>query len=506
MSTEEPTPQASLEDFERLVIGLLDGSLTADERERLNELLQSDERARQTYIDLIEIDALLTREFAQPLNLGQVDTPKRRRSILKVAAVALALFVGSLSLFVLLRPDQKEPVAFEEQRAPMAMPPVVANVISTTDAIVLRGVTELVSGAPIRKGDRLYLSQGMVDIAFENGTLLTLSEGSTLIIESDASCRLDKGRLIARMSDESSEFVVRAGTAIFKDLGTEFGVVAYDDVAADLHVFDGKVEAVSTKTTGGTTEPVAVSKGEAIRFAHRSQEAKRIVCSAHDFKDLFAYSHGILALHGQVEYDVSQPQSLKANAYEGKVAKLVREAQGLQLDEPIPLEMAPRQDELMLHPDQRVDSYVLHFDPVGQGPKALQIRGTIIFRGRIVGLIASSEGLATTDRLFSSGSIQFSTEGNGKERRGSMEANDTVSISDDGHSLEFSLDVRNGRDSSEFDQIRILVESPQSSGGDDSFGQFSVDCGDSRARRMHEWKRRFREEFDGQGECHDAAG
>jgi hypothetical protein len=103
----------------------------------------------------------------------------------------------------------------------------------------------------MRAGSVLRVERGLVEIQFRRGARVVLEGPAKLELLSDNSARLLAGKLAARVPESAHGFEVLSPEGKVIDHGTEFGVAVGEDGAADVVVFEGRVEA---KAAGGTLD------------------------------------------------------------------------------------------------------------------------------------------------------------------------------------------------------------------------------------------------------------
>ena len=112
--------------------------------------------------------------------------------------------------------------------------------------------------SPIRLGDRLGISSGLLEITYTSGAKVILQGPVRYEVESAASGYLAVGKLTARLDHKATDagtqisksqipnlksplFAIRTPTAVVTDLGTEFGVEVDNHGRTASHVFRGTV-------------------------------------------------------------------------------------------------------------------------------------------------------------------------------------------------------------------------------------------------------------------------
>ncbi len=123
---DAPAPE-----LERLVSALIDDTITADERRQLVERLQADPHARQSYLEMLELDSLLQWDSASlslpeeavqaamslPLPAVSHSSPTRQLAILRWSLAAAVLLCVSLAALLGLQAAADRAVADTTARA-----------------------------------------------------------------------------------------------------------------------------------------------------------------------------------------------------------------------------------------------------------------------------------------------------------------------------------------------------------------------------------------------------
>ncbi len=116
-------------------------------------------------------------------------------------------------------------------------------------------------------GRELKLDAGLLEITYYNGAKVVLEGPVEFTVEKPNACRLDVGKLAAKVSKKAVGFTVETPTATIVDLGTEFGVEVKKETGdAAVHVFQGTVEAEVLGETGSTRKKFRLTQGQAVRI------------------------------------------------------------------------------------------------------------------------------------------------------------------------------------------------------------------------------------------------
>jgi hypothetical protein len=159
----------------------------------------------------------------------------------RVAAVAAVLAIGGLS-WLMVRPDG------------------VATV-RRLETVSWSGGTSLKEGAVLRKGSRLCIEGGLVELEMGGRGRMIVEGPADLEFVSGMESRLHRGRLLMRVNEAGHGYRVETPKGSVIDLGTEFGVAVGGDDRVETHVLSGEVEAIPD---GG--RKVLLKKDDALLF------------------------------------------------------------------------------------------------------------------------------------------------------------------------------------------------------------------------------------------------
>lgn len=160
---------------------------------------------------------------------------------------------------------------------------IMAEVTGVHEAEWGQGQLGAFLGAHLVAGRRLELVQGVVEIEFRDGAKVVLEGPATLTIDGCSQVSLEQGRLTARVESPVEGFAVVTSAATFVDLGTEFGVDTGDGDAAEVHVFEGIVEARITSRDGGGIVVHKITEEGALRVDGATRSAKRLTAARSRF-------------------------------------------------------------------------------------------------------------------------------------------------------------------------------------------------------------------------------
>lgn len=254
----------------------LDGAMTPEELESLEQLLRSSSEARAMLRSLATIDAKWQQLAAEKV-LGQKRTPTNEvvhsvsgatasvgggRTVplwLMLAVLATALVFGAFGWF---RTPEKSPTQLERG---------IAWVIKIEGDGTTGGDGHVVDGSELFAGDRLAMQRGLIELAFrETGVHVVATAPLSITLESDQRVTLHEGQVKLVVPPQGVGFVVDTAQKKFVDLGTSF-VVTADSGGSEVLVLDGQI---SVDDLEGTSADL-MHEGEFARFDQSGKLRKR---------------------------------------------------------------------------------------------------------------------------------------------------------------------------------------------------------------------------------------
>ena len=312
-------------ELDDLLSALCEDDLSADQAARLSEILRQDRRARQRYLQYLDLHgalhwdgvnhASLDSELSEDARRGlddamvlpalrlsdepeapleqEVPSYPARQPLLPVkpwylrpavrwtAAAASLLLVIGVTLLVLR--DDEEP-GRRRRSGPLVVSPstrpvsTVATVATLTAEVGARW-NDSASAAPVgtalAAGRSLDLRAGFVELSFAEGATVVVEGPARVTLLGSADVSLNVGKLVAKVP--GGGFVVRTSAGTVTDLGTEFGVHAARDGSTSVDVFAGSVQAAPVrKAPGGSTtapSPKVLTAGQAAKVTTGGQVA-----------------------------------------------------------------------------------------------------------------------------------------------------------------------------------------------------------------------------------------
>ena len=279
----------------KLLHRYLDGAITEDELESLEELLRNNAEARATLRSLATIDAKW-QQLAAEEAFGQAHTAMVTRRVsegpevadraeehpsltrrvtsnaakptngrrhmpfwLTLTALATALVVGAFGWF---RAPEDSPAPSERG---------IARVIRIEGDGTSGGDGNVVDGSELFAGEKLEMQRGLIELAFrETGVHVVATAPLKMKLDSDQRVSLYEGQVKLVVPPQGVGFVVDTAQRKFVDLGTSF-VVTAGAKGAEVLVLDGQI---SVDDHEGTSADL-MHEGEFARFDSDGMIEKR---------------------------------------------------------------------------------------------------------------------------------------------------------------------------------------------------------------------------------------
>jgi len=263
------------EEWSLLLNGMADETLTAEQEERLTQLLRTDPAFRREYVRSCQLQTLLTwqaagseAEITSRLNVGisrpspqpakshsRARQPRiiRRRIAVCLSSAAVAIILGFAWLF--LSHSSPEPLGritqisgrLELKRGDQ---PIVSISESDREEITWH----------LQPGDRLETDrQSSAELTLPGGSAIRLQPKSQLVLEAASRLRLPAGSLHARVQPRAvaHELKFLTPSSEIHVLGTELEVLAASE-RSEVAVTEGRIRA--TRTSDGRAAEVAAGE------------------------------------------------------------------------------------------------------------------------------------------------------------------------------------------------------------------------------------------------------
>ncbi|WP_168566176.1 FecR domain-containing protein [Crateriforma spongiae] len=489
MNRHDSSSPMSYEDFLRAATMFQDGAMSPEELEQFDKSLQRSPELRRWFIEFQEQSATLVECFRGQAVHGndRIDTdthsfssrPQRTRiepgtghdtssltpgsqRTLAWAAVAMALAACVL-------------VAFLPGKSSRQIPEHDA-VMTFAEQASWGGAADQwpVDGRYLTRSDSYRLDSGSIRLRLNSGAIVSVAAPASFRIVGPESIDLLAGKMTARTSGNRTDLVIRAGDLEIRDSETAFGVTATTDGDVDLAVFDGDVSVRVTDDVDPPSEQMVV-EGCALASYRSAGRTTEIPYEPGKYQDIWPLALGIDEASSIVDFVPPGPDvSLSSLAHNHKMF-LVPEKLNHHVSRPADLKLvlpgqtwpsSPTQ-KFRVTPKQSVSSYLLMYKPQTSNFGSRQtLSGSISFQHPILGIAVTGDQLRNSDQPFGIDDLDYKAfRGRHLEdvdtEFGSLPA-DSITISDDGRQLYFSLHV-----GALTDHLRVLVDDSQSTSSTD---------------------------------------
>ena len=261
----DQTPNSPRKDPRQEVVDLAncmcDQSITAEQIERLNQLLDKHPEHRPVYLDYLRVnaalvwryrtgDALPAEERVAPESDRSGDLPAPRLPTRFQRFPWNSLVRGRWGYFAALACGVLVVILLYSGKSAKRQVVLPNPSSSTSFVATLREATHPVwsnEDEPVDVGSRinagsLHLDEGEAELVFDSGAKLFLIGPTELELESSLSAFLARGTVAAHMPPTAMGFQLRTPTSMLVDQGTEFGVVVADSGSTQVQVFRGQVD------------------------------------------------------------------------------------------------------------------------------------------------------------------------------------------------------------------------------------------------------------------------
>lgn len=242
--------KSNVQETIRLVGLMLEQEISADQFQRLNDLLHQDVDARRVYIQSIHMDqqlpALVLQHYVDQSSVTRLpgrDSWHLRWAIGLVVLAATVLIMVGWQAFTTTDDHSLGPPFLTAAEGEETLETIDPNVAVVTAAIDV----DWADNQSFSPGDGaapgvIKIESGVLRLEFYCGAAVLLEGPAEFELISSTVAVLSAGRLRAHVPPEARGFTILAPQVKLVDQGTEFGVVALDSGATQVHVFDGLVE------------------------------------------------------------------------------------------------------------------------------------------------------------------------------------------------------------------------------------------------------------------------
>ena len=469
-------PQSTqwLETIDAFIAGRLDAESSREFQERL----RNDEQARLVYIEYLDLHFELL-QGAGRLTDAESAARKAREPrygrLLAAGAAAAAIVLVAWGLWPRAKqvavdanpanpPVAASPTA-ETPSEPAPPPQIAARLVRVINARWTDSQFIPLAGDRLRVGDVLDFTSGSIELEFDSGVMacLVANEGVTARLRLTASnaCQFESGCATFSVPEQARGFSVQTLGGRYVDQGTEFGVEVDPRGPSQVHVIDGRVEAIARQAA----QPLMLSKGSAAALDAAGQAPVPIAFKPEAFLRPATLSWGIETYSGSIQPHLVPPPSLTRDAgLAEKATHLLLEQRGVaqsgwQNESRNVVEIVDSGKAAIgsfsVPAAAHVDSYLFHASPTKTSGRR-DVSGEIHFRRPILAVITETDDLTRGRGVFGGKGVQYTNDqGYGLESiigAGVNDRVDVIELKDDRHTLRFTLNVGNA-----IDQFRVLV-------------------------------------------------
>jgi len=289
MDREQGQFGAASPELRELVRAVCEERLTAQQRDRLEQLLRADEAARMFYVAHVDMSARIQFMFR-----GQFDAlgdalpdggatwerkAERGNAALPLSVLTstgqwiasrslsawllLAIVIGGTALVTYVRWEG------EDTAPKMAQVVQAAPWVATLDLAVdaeWDGPSPTLTDPRFLAGSELRMKKGLAKLSFSCGAMMLLEGPAVLQFESDLAVVLHSGKMSAEVPEEAIGFTVRTPRANIVDLGTAFGASVDGQGRTEVQVFKGKVDTEVRDPSGQSSRFFQLSEGESLNI------------------------------------------------------------------------------------------------------------------------------------------------------------------------------------------------------------------------------------------------
>lgn len=445
-----PNPGYDKQKLHELASAVIDRNANENQLSELTEILRESPSARDEYLALVDLHAILATDISTAPTVQQPTIAKpgalpRRMWIPFAAALAACLLIA----FTWFDVDDSD-----------AGPNSFATVAQAAEAVWESG--RIASGSRIGP-ETMRLKSGLVRIEFDSGVEVTLEGPAVFKLVDVANTELISGLLTATVPPGAEGFTVDTPSAQVIDLGTSFGIDLRSDGFSNVSVFDGKVEVAPLDPTArDTTDRLLLSEGESVRIG-TGYEIEDVDFDPKPFGKIWPFASGIVGSTDTISFVPPWPRKIRLVKSDEQI--FIRpEGHAVQLETELKVNISEPGDcteianlsPKTLPAKETIRSYVLHFSPESQRVerRAKRVTGSITFDRPVLGMIVSHDELLTSSRRFGRRG-----DGGANHRRElnftGDAAGDRITLSEDRKTV--TLDLISPRRSS--DLVRVIVES-----------------------------------------------
>lgn len=444
----------------QLASSLMDGIANEQQLADLTEILRSSEDARDEYLALVDMHAVLLETESSDLSSILPSGERRiasadRRFSGRQKTVLLTLIVCCCAVVGWFLQDSENPESVVD-----GPQPTIAVDDSFVSVVQENNVVWATDSAPF--GDRigkqrLHFMEGFLRLQFDSGVEVTLQGPADFEVVSPEKVSLLAGVFTADVPPGAEGFTLKTPNAEVVDLGTSFGVELTESGDACVSVFEGEV----TVAPRESSETRHLKEGEAVRVGV-DQRMESVEFDVSSYEKLWPIASGIVSSTDVFQFVPPWPARIRFVASDDDVF-VAAEGRSHALTDELQVNISTagdyvKADELTpatIQPGRRIRSYVLHYRPVTQRRprQARRVKGALTFDRPVIGLIVQQQELMASGRRFRRRGV-----GGGNQRRQldltGESTGDRISLSKDRRTVSVDL-ISQGRTS---DLIRVIVD------------------------------------------------
>lgn len=291
-------------DPEEIISAFLDGLLTDEESQDFLKRLESDDAARELYLEMMNLDSLLQWEQGQieplpeelctpetiaqtaPAQDPQAASAHKQLTFTRYALAATLAVCLFLTILLVMESQPAQAIARIDSSdgVPAAM------IIEEHNTVWERTEWTQDVSKPLVPG-WLKLKSGRALIDFLGGTTIALQGPAELGLNSDSRAYLKSGRLAVVGTSRKHDFTLTTADLTILSQSANFGLAINPDNQTELHVFEGSVEVSQSQSRPDEDisqeqvpdKPLLVKAGEAIVFDSQGQLQERLVADQSAF-------------------------------------------------------------------------------------------------------------------------------------------------------------------------------------------------------------------------------
>lgn len=305
-------PEKDAKQLIELLSPAWDGTLTAEDNERINDFLERHgQQGAETLLKVTSVHLELSKHVSssalyerimesicEVVRSGSEDFEKSTQFSVKSeprpqawSRVSLLAIAASISLLLVgiqvvkWQPQEVSERIVVTQTSRLLRPSrPIANLASLSDAVWAEGLS-LNVGQTLDENMRLELLSGSAQLSMACGADIVLQAPCKVTLVTEDFVQLESGKLTAQAAEWATGFVVAARDLRVTDLGTRFALSASDNGVVEAHVLEGSVLAEPLKERRQQQSSMLLKSGQAIRVDGVRSKVDLIDTRRNDFVD-----------------------------------------------------------------------------------------------------------------------------------------------------------------------------------------------------------------------------